>query len=361
MQLAPHPQWPPEPGVESAAQFEQLCCQVGALEERVLSAGRTARLVQDFCERADDRAASCTERLDARLQAMEHRVEQMELGQQMPVSRHQEAFVGDLRAELSRSAATLNQELAKRLDEMRSWQEDFETELRHSMSEALQTCSRLADDSLAASEATQLKLDDFRARTEAAQAGAKIPAAVADAQRCADECGGQILRLGSALRRVVQVQREQQQEYQPQAMWSAWKRYHEDWRSSPIQGAVAQAGAREERTTTTTTDEGNVTLRRNAMIVALYEELQLLEESLSIPSVPMAAIATSQVGRPLSGVESKRSPFPPRRRRARSHQPITGRGRQIERTGSISLERILHHDRHDLHDGHCGCCSRGGR
>merc|ERR1719326_71776 len=65
----------------------------------------------------------------------------------------------------------LNEQLAQRLGDLRSWQEDFETELRHSMSEALQTCSRLADDSLAASEATQRKLDDLRLRTEAALQG----------------------------------------------------------------------------------------------------------------------------------------------------------------------------------------------
>eukprot|EP00747_Dinoflagellata_sp_TGD_P209078 gnl/TRDRNA2_/TRDRNA2_82506_c0_seq1.p1 gnl/TRDRNA2_/TRDRNA2_82506_c0~~gnl/TRDRNA2_/TRDRNA2_82506_c0_seq1.p1 ORF type:complete len:338 (+),score=76.60 gnl/TRDRNA2_/TRDRNA2_82506_c0_seq1:48-1016(+) len=140
-----------------------------------------------------------------------------------------------LRNELGLGVQELNDQLADRLAELRTWQQELRAELLSASSEALQTCNRLADDSLAVSEATQRKLRDLSEWAEA-QVGRiecdlltlrlnmqapgsgndQEPALPADGRpipgRPARELEGQMQHLGDALRRVVQVQREQQQE-----------------------------------------------------------------------------------------------------------------------------------------------------
>mmetsp|Transcript_13558 Transcript_13558/g.25428 ORF Transcript_13558/g.25428 Transcript_13558/m.25428 type:complete len:279 (-) Transcript_13558:15-851(-) len=212
---------------ELSQRFEQLRQKADVLEERVLTAGGAARLVQEFCERADERASAHGVRLDERLQAVEGRVELLERAGDDEVLR--------LRNDVTAGVQEINEQLGSRLRKLECWQDDLEADLRQSVSEALETCSRLADDSLAASEATQLKLLDIRESMEARHGSleadllglrhelAQRPAASAVAAprrpqeatdpailQLADELGGQIYRLGSALRRIVQVQREQQ-------------------------------------------------------------------------------------------------------------------------------------------------------
>lgn len=336
--------------------FEQLKQKADVIEERVLTAGGAARLVQDFCERADQRASAHGAHLSERLQAMEGRVELLERagGDENAALREMDGGVVAgwqeevlrLRGEVAAGVQEINEQLGERLRKLECWQDDLEAELRQSVSEALETCSRLADDSLAASEATQLKLVDLRDVMEArhgdfktdlsglrrdleAQAGGSAAAMAIAPQEAteravfqlADELGGQIYRLGSALRRIVQVQREHQHQLVLQQSGP------EDSRHSPrlaMQDIAPQQPISVEVGPQAAHPARSEASQRHATIVALYEELRRLEEGL--PSAPgrcrqgAASAQTSSRLRRRRGCQLERRCS--RERRCSSQRPI---------------------------------------
>lgn len=415
-----------------AIRFEQLQLQADSLEERVLSAGRTVRMVQEYWERADERHENGGSHIEARLKALEQRMEQLEGGRppiDVPTIRAelQEAIARDIRGELSASVASLNGELTTRFDRLRSWQADFEQDLQQSISEAVQTCSRLADDSLAASEATQQKLEDLRAQLNGTASldqqttvhlsaacatsplervvPAPLPPArpasgsptpergpspsvpprrssspvrqlleqappVSTAQPSAsrstaeaptEELGWQIWRLGEALRRVVQVQQEQQKQLQtlpaPPSRSSSTVRRTVSRATSPVR--TPPAGSRMPSPDTASAPapaessetKGLAAVQRNGMIVALYEELQQLEDGL------LTSGSVAPAGSAAKSLPPKRSSSPPRR--VRSRQPIRVGDRISEQKRSGSAERRSHSGHRPLlhKPGRCTYCS----
>lgn len=333
---------------ELSRRFEQLRQKADVLEERVLTAGGAARLVQEFCERADERANAHGVRLDERLQAVEGRVELLErsgddenagqLSARASVAAEWQEEVLRLRSEVTAGVQEINEELGRRLRKLECWQDDLEADLRQSASEALETCSRLADDSLAASEATQVKLLDLRERLEAdlqglrqevaERLGAGAAAAAGRSQdatdkailQVADELGGQIYRLGGALRRIVQVQRDQQRHLSLQQMGQ--EACPEESRYSPV-------GARREATLLQPDEirpqAGSDASQRHETILALYEELRRLEEGL--PSAPGACCRQSAVSTRASPRLRRRRGCQPERRCSRERRCCSGRQR----------------------------------
>eukprot|EP00931_Biecheleriopsis_adriatica_P107449 TRINITY_DN81792_c0_g1_i1.p1 TRINITY_DN81792_c0_g1~~TRINITY_DN81792_c0_g1_i1.p1 ORF type:complete len:505 (-),score=141.17 TRINITY_DN81792_c0_g1_i1:177-1664(-) len=176
-----------------------------------------------------------------------------------------------LQNELDLGLEELREQLSERLRSLQAWQDSLEAEVRRSASEALQTCNRLADDSLSISEATQVKMQELQSQVEEElrRAAAEVkewrsaeqlepqplpeapsapPPQVASpedllniagdlrqdllstlqgelakeqprieqeldavARQLSEELGGQISRLGGAMRRIVRVLVQQQQ------------------------------------------------------------------------------------------------------------------------------------------------------
>merc|ERR1712046_3205 len=74
--------------------------------------------------------------------------------------------------------------------------------------------------------------------------------------------------------------------------------------------------------------QGVAAVQRNAMIVALYEELEHLEQGLIVSASRSSSMVTTtnatKAGTLLENGTTKRSKSPPRPRRMRSRQPIRG-------------------------------------
>lgn len=249
----------PLTGEELGSKFERLQHQVDALEERVLGAARSGRMAQELCQQVDERAVARRGHLDSRLQAIEARVKRLERGEDRSTASTTalgwSEEVSRVRNEVNLGLQDLSAQLTERMRELKRWQDGLETEVRQSASDALHTCNRLADDSLAVSEAMQQKLADLREWTEVKQTqlasglealrselasqsysstrhpasqdlgrdSASAPPASsmllpAQGQAIGDpavlethqDLAGQIARLGEALKRVVHVQQEQQ-------------------------------------------------------------------------------------------------------------------------------------------------------
>jgi len=320
--------------------LEQLQRQTDALQERVVGMARTVTWLHELHERAEERACAQESQLNERLQVVETRAES--LGSRAPHAGRATRVAVDgevsenklergvqevnvcLRNEIELGVQELNEQMGERLRELRSWQEDLEADVQRSADEALQTCRRLADDSLAASEATQSKLGDLqnwatarfsqleddlarlqrdflsasdvaerlakaaplqRSSTNIAEVGEVIDAS---ARRTADELGGQLLQLGDALRRVVAAQHDLQQQLLPQRLQGA----RSGAMVAPPAGSPppaprgrrlpspAGAGALEAFTGEDDAPlRGSANGRRSVTIAEIYEELRRLEEA----------------------------------------------------------------------------------
>merc|ERR1719183_1962270 len=97
------------------------------------------------------------------------------------------------------------------------------------------------------------------------------------------------------------------------------------------------------------------------MIVSLYEELDRLEDGL-LSSASITAAANAAAGGAPHQTGLRRSYSPPRQvtRRMRSRQPIGVGGRQVERKGSVSVDRFPRCAHRCLFDGCCYSCNGGG-
>lgn len=254
--------------------LDNLRRQAVELEDQVHGSGRAHEKANRSSEHPKENLVASSKRYEDELRAVENRLSKLELEftgfAMLPtasafsrqdtgaVNQHAEAGVTNsmfvrLRNELGLSVQELNDQLGTRLREMRTWQDDLESEVRTLTSEALHTCSRLADDSMAVSEATQLKVKGLSESTDTARRQMEaelvslrqefseglrkacsdamteseairprrppepleLPAAsreVVDiaARRLTEELGTQIWRIGEAVRRVVQVHLSQQ-------------------------------------------------------------------------------------------------------------------------------------------------------
>lgn len=273
--------------------------------------------------------------LEDRLEAVEDRLDKLEGVERRGASLCED--VKRLREELAAGVKELNTQLVDRLRELEAWQRRLDEEVRKTTVEALQTCTRLADDSMGVSEATQLKvgevkewaeakiaqltleLADFRrsgqplpreepsAKVNERQpepAGAPLASEAAidsGARRLLDELSGQVWKIGTALRRVVTVQREQLQVH--------------PLPRRPRQRSLSREAPEE----------------RHQLIVELHEELRRLEDSLAerdrqeelcracaIPPDPQSRLRATRV---LSGSRST-----PRMRRPTDVWPVVTRG-----------------------------------
>merc|ERR1712094_84082 len=120
---------------------------------------------------------------------------------------------------------------------------------------------------------------------------ANAAAAGLGVQPWAEELGGQIWRLGSALRRVVQVQLEQQQHLKK---CFVARESSGDRSPSPVPSGdnVPAAPSRPPPPSNAVVpQQGGAAVQRHAMIVSLYEELQRLEDGLLCSATVVAAAA----------------------------------------------------------------------
>lgn len=204
-----------------------------------------------------------------------------------------EAEIARTRNETTLALQELSESFNERLQSDKAKADETASRL---MGEAQSTCARLADDALAAAEASQIKLEDFSRQTESSfemlrvdvtalraelaglqAAGPGSPAdddsglATADLleRKVSARLGQQVLQLSDVLRRVVQAQASMQR--------------HGGRGHTPLEDVAVcgSSGASVEGSTVTSADTctGGGDQRRRAAIDDLYRELRHLEQS----------------------------------------------------------------------------------
>lgn len=205
-----------------------------------------------------------------------------------------EAEIARTRNETTLALQELNETFNERLQSDKAKADDTTSRL---MREAQSTCARLADDALAAAEASQRKLEDFSRQTDSSFEVLRVDVtalraelaglqAVGPSSRAADDDSGlatvdllerrvsarlgqQVLQLSDVLRRVVQAQASMQR--------------HGGHNRTPLEDVAVcgSSGASVEGSTVTSADTctGVGDQRRRAAIDDLYRELRLLEQS----------------------------------------------------------------------------------
>ncbi|CAE8589171.1 unnamed protein product [Polarella glacialis] len=177
-----------------SVRLEHLQQEARSIEEELYGGGRTSheepspessQRPRRFSRRFRDSAARA---LEDRFEALEGRLQRLEEGGPGGAdTAHPKGYrgtslgLGDevvrLQNELDLGLEELREQMAERLHELRPWQETVEQEVRKASAEALQTCNRLADDSLSVSEATQRKMSDLHSWAEQELSVAAVTAA----------------------------------------------------------------------------------------------------------------------------------------------------------------------------------------